>query len=78
MSLRAPSLPHCHCEHLKGAWQSLRVVCPTKFKFVGITPSDRERSVTKGLNENDCFHCVVVRDIIESGGDKNKQTLTEG
>jgi len=40
--------------------------------------NDRERIVTNGLNEDNCFHCGVIRDIIETRGNKNKRTLTEG
>jgi len=39
--------------------------------------NDRERIVTNGLNEDNCFHCGVIRDIIETRGNK-KRTLTEG
>jgi len=31
---------------------------------------------SEGLNEDDGFHSVVVRDIMESGENKNKWTLT--
>jgi hypothetical protein len=44
-------------------------------KFVGVSPGDRETSVTRGLEENDHFHCGVISDIIESRGIKNRLAL---